>query len=502
MEIKQLWGKRFERPPSEEKIIFSAGRDVTQPPPRDVNLIPYDLWVNRVHTIMLTRQGITPRESAAKILRALDEIEELAEQGKFALEPTREDVHTNIEAAVTEKIGIEHAGYMHCGRSRNDQVQADMRLYLRDQAIDAGERCVNLGVALLELAERYADAVMPGFTHHQHAMLTTWGAVLEGWAEGIVRDVRRYLDFLARYNRCPLGGAASYGTTFPIDRELTAQLLGFDSPERSAIDSVATRGEPEAELAFALAATMFHLSQMAQTVIILSMRAPRMLRIADEFAGGSSIMPQKRNPDALEVMKAKAALAGHAVDALLDIGRANLVGYNHDHQWTKYIIMDVVDEVLPAITVMRGVLESLEVRREQMRQWAEKDFVCATALAEALVMHHGVPFRLAKFVVGEAVLRSEKAGSESVTHEALLAAAREQRVELEISAEQVAQYQDPQAAVERISHTGGCAEEPLAQAVLAAREELLCLRGELGSWRQRVEQARQATVRAAREIVG
>src|SRR4030067_257539 len=377
MKIDKLWGGRFEELPSKEMVDFLSGRDVRGIPPADERLISYDLWGSQAHVLMLCRQGILPKQDGKKILKGLRELETLHQKGKFKLDPSQEDVHTNIESFLIERLGIEYGGKVHTGRSRNDQIALDMRLYLRDEVLEFIEGLLSLIESLLQRAEEYHSTVMPGYTHHQHAMATTFGHLLLSFSEALQRDVQRFMHWFVLFNKNPLGGAAGYGTTFNLDRRLTSKLLGFDGPTENVTDPITQRWEPEAELAYDAAVMMDHLSTMAQTLILLSTREFNMIRLNDRHCTGSSVMPQKRNPCSLEVIKAKTSFAHGMVVSLLSVGKALFMGYNRDTQWTKYWIMDLVEESQPCLSVMTDVIRLLRVDKDEMFQQAQEEFAGA-----------------------------------------------------------------------------------------------------------------------------
>ena len=233
MHVGRLWGGRFEELPPGEMVDFLSGRDVKALPACDERLIPYDLWGNRAHVVMLCRQGILTRVEARKILRTFKELARLFREGRFALDPSKEDVHSNIESWLIDRIGLDTGGKVHTGRSRNDQVALDMRLYLRDQVLGAAGDLLALVAVLISRGEEYRSVFMPGYTHHQHATATTFGHLLLSFAEAFERDLRRLVHWVSLFNMSPLGAAAGYGTTFPLDRGLVARLLGFDGPRRT-----------------------------------------------------------------------------------------------------------------------------------------------------------------------------------------------------------------------------------------------------------------------------
>ncbi|HQK94899.1 MAG TPA: argininosuccinate lyase [Armatimonadota bacterium] len=487
-----LWGGRFAAPPSARSLAFMSGRDVEPTPPYDLALAPYDLWVNRAHSLMLGRTGIVPAASVRHILRALTTLEERLAAGEFALDPAKEDVHSNVEAMVTELVGIEHAGHMHTGRSRNDQVVTDMRLYLRDRALEAADAILDLVGALIAAARDHAMTLMPGFTHHQHATATTWGHVTLAYAWAGLRQAQRLLAFLGTWNRCPLGSAASYGTTLPINRGLTAELLGFDGPEPNTLDSINSRWETAADLVHCLASMLTQLSSLSQTLILFSTREFRAVRIPDEYSAGSSIMPQKRNPQALEAIKAHAVMAQGAASTLMSLGGHNLFGYNTDQMWTKYVALDAIGGSVASIRAMAGVIAGLEVNVERLRELASRDFLGSTALAEALVSDGGVPFRIAKQVVEKAVALSEQSGEEQVTEEALRCSLAERGVEVDADLCTLVESQRAEAAVARLLHAGGAAPERVLESCGEAEGLRAALAVEVAGRAQAVRDAHAA----------
>jgi len=452
---ERLWGGRFEEQPSEGILRFMAGRDVTGLPPCDEVLIPYDLATNRAHATMLGECGIIPAESARLILDGLAAIEAAHAAGEFRLDPALEDVHTNIERELARRIGEDHAAHLHTARSRNDQVLCDMRLWERDAAAGAVAEAGALAEALVDLACAHAETVMPGFTHHQHATITTFGHVLLGFVPGLVRTTERLREWRARFDRCPLGAVTGYGTTFPIDRLRVADLLGFSGVEESSLDPVQTRGEPEAELAGILELGLLHLAALAGSLITLATDEFGCIVIADAYSSGSSIMPQKRNPDSLEVVKARAATVSGLASALRALSARSLFGYNREQQWTKYLVMDAVREALPCFGAMSGVLSTMEVDAVRMRELAGRGFLGATPLVEALCSERGLAFRTAKRLVERAVATAAAKGLETVDGDSLRAAAGDAGLGLEVCDAEVAAWQEPERLLPRLSHTGG-----------------------------------------------
>jgi argininosuccinate lyase len=469
IEVKRLWGGRFEQLPSEEMVAFLAGRDVRGIPPCDERLIAYDLWGNRAHVLMLVARRILSREEGRKILKALKEIERLHQKGQFKLDTSKEDVHSNIESFLIEKAGMEYGGKIHTGRSRNDQIALDMRLYLRDQALDYVTALSGLIEALVKRGDEHRSTVMPGYTHHQRAMATTFGHVLLSFAEGLDRDRDRFTHWISLFNRNPLGAAAGYGTSFDLDRELTSRLLGFDGPTENVTDAITQRWEPEVELAYCASVTMNHLATMAQTLILLSTREFNMVRLDDRHCSGSSMMPQKRNPDVLEVVKAKSAFAQGALVSLLSVGKSLFMGYNRETQWTKYWIMDLVDETKPCLSVMADVIRLLKVNKEQMFEAADREFMGATSLMEWMVRFGGLPLRKAKTVAEKGVKYSERQGKDRVSYEGLNMALEEMGIDLSLGAEEVDEAQKPAKALSHVRSVGTPSEHRVKENAASLR---------------------------------
>jgi argininosuccinate lyase len=319
-----------------------------------------------------------------------------------------------------------------------------MRLYLRDQVLEFVEGLIFLLMAVLQKAEEHSSTVMPGYTHHQHAVPTTLGHLLLSFAEALERDAGRFTHWFDLFNKNPLGAAAGYGTSFHLDRQLTSKLMGFDGPTENVTDSITQRWEPEAELAYDAAMMMDHLSTVAQTLILLSTREFNMVRLNDRHCTGSSIMPQKRNPCSLEVIKAKTSFVHGMLVSLLSVGKGLFMGYNRDTQWTKYWIMDLVDESKPALSVMTDILRLLQVNKIEMSEQAQEEFLGATALMEGLVRHGSLPMRKAKMVMEKAVKYSEKEGRGKVSYQSLKKALAEMKLEVLMTEKDVEEIQKPE----------------------------------------------------------
>ena len=500
MKIEKLWGGRFEELPSKEMVDFLSGRDVKGIPPCDERLTPYDLWGNRAHVLMLSHQAILSKQDGKKILRGLREIEALHQKGKFRLEALKEDVHSNIESFLIERFGIETGGRVHTGRSRNDQIVLDMRLYLRDQVLEFVEGLIFLMESLLQRAEEHCSTIMPGYTHHQHAVATTFGHLLLSYVEAHVRDVQRFAHWFDLFNKNPLGAAAGYGTTFNLDRELTSKLLGFDGPTENVTDPITQRWEPEAELAYDVAVMMDHLSTVAQTLILLSTREFDMVRLSDRHCTGSSIMPQKRNPCSLEVIKAKASFAHGMVVSLLSAGKALFMGYNRDTQWTKYWIMDLVDESKPSLSVMTDVIRLLQVNKAQMLKQAGEEFAGATSLMEWMVRLGPLPMRKAKMAVERAVKYSEKEGEGKISFESLKKALAEMRINIPVNEEDVEAMQRPERILAQAQSVGTPSDKRVKENIASLQKKVKGHKDWLIHKRTGIEKAKALTFKTERQL--
>ncbi len=500
MDVEKLWGGRFEEMPSQEIVDFLSGRDVKGNPPVDERLISYDLWGSRAHVLMLCRQGILSKQDGRKLLKGLKAVETFHRKGKFYLDSSKEDVHTNIESFLIQKIGMESGGKIHTGRSRNDQIALDMRLYLRDQAFGFIEGLVHLIEVLLERAEEHRLTLMPGYTHYQRAMATTFGHLLLSFTEALERDVQRFIHWVHLFNKNPLGAAAGYGTSFNLDRELTSRLLGFEGPTENVTDPITQRWEPEADVAYAVAVMMDHLSTLAQTLIVLSTGEFNMVRLHDRHCSGSSIMPQKRNPDSLEVIKAKTSLSHGMVMSFLSMGKALFMGYNRDTQWTKYWIMDLVEETRPALSIMTDIIRLLQVNEAQMAEQAQCEFVGATSLMEWMVRFHGVPLRKAKILMEKAVKYSEKEGAREVSFSSLNKALKEMRIPVAITPSSVKKIQQPYGILTQVQSTGAPSEKRIKEHLASLRGRMIEDREWCAHQRKGIEKAKVLVSRMERTL--
>ncbi len=375
----------------------------------DKRLYAQDIAGSKAHAAMLAATGIIPQDDAERIAAGLDTIQAEIESGSFEFSRKLEDIHMNIEARLAELIGPA-AGRLHTARSRNDQVATDFRLYIRDRLDELSDQVGDLMRALAEKAVAHADTLMPGFTHMQTAQPVTFGHHCLAYVEMFARDRSRMTDARARMNESPLGAAALAGTSFPIDREMSAKALGFARPMRNSLDAVSDRDFALESLA-AASISAVHLSRLAEEIVIWATSPFGFARLSDSFSTGSSIMPQKRNPDAAELVRSKAGRIIGALQALLVVMKGLPLAYSKDMQEDKEPVFDALPSLSLALAAMAGMVRDLEPNRQAMAAAAGQGYSTATDLADWLVRVLGMPFREAHHVTGAIVALAEQAGA-------------------------------------------------------------------------------------------
>ncbi len=371
--------------------------------PYDWRLYPYDIAGSMVHAAMLAKQGIIRKKEAARITRGLEEILQEIVAGTFKFSVELEDIHMHIESRLIEKIGPT-GGRLHTARSRNDQVALDIRMYLRDAIVEIHELITAFQKTIIGLADRYQGVILPGYTHLQRAQPVLLGHHLLAYHEMFERDCDRLQDCFRRTNTMPLGAGALAGTVLPIDRRYVARQLGFSGVCENSMDAVSDR-DFAIEFAAVCAQIMMHLSRLSEELIIWSSSEFGFVTISDAFTTGSSIMPQKKNPDVAELTRGKTGRVYGSLLTLLTLMKGLPLAYNRDMQEDKEPLFDTVDTVTNSLSVFNEMLKSIAVHRETMRRAAEDGFITATDLADYLV-RKGMPFRRAHEVVGRAVLRA------------------------------------------------------------------------------------------------
>jgi len=398
----KMWGGRFAAGP--DAIMEAINASISF----DQRMAAQDIAGSRAHAAMLAAQDIISDSDADAIRKGLLTVLSEIEGGTFAYSTALEDIHMNVEARLKEVIG-EPAGRLHTGRSRNDQVATDFKLWTRDQFDAAESGLLALIKALLGQAEAGADWVMPGFTHLQTAQPVTWGHHMMAYVEMFGRDLSRMRDARARMNESPLGAAALAGTSFPIDRDMTAQALGFDRPAANSLDAVSDR---DFALEFLSAASIcaMHLSRFAEELVIWSSAQFRFVTLSDRFSTGSSIMPQKKNPDAAELIRAKIGRIMGANVALMMVMKGLPLAYSKDMQEDKEQVFDAADNLMLALAAMEGMVKDMSANRESLAAAAGSGFSTATDLADWLVRVLGLPFRDAHHITGSLVALAEQNG--------------------------------------------------------------------------------------------
>ena len=456
--VNRAWGGRFGEATDAFVARFTASVGF------DRRLFREDIRGSIAHAEMLARAGILTGPERDAIQSGLETIGGRIEAGDFPWSEALEDVHMNIEAALTEAIGA--AGKkLHTGRSRNDQVATDIRLWLRGEIDAIVAEILRLQRALVDLAEREADTIMPGFTHLQTAQPVTFGHHLLAWYEMLDRDRERLGDCRRRLNRSPLGAAALAGTSYPIDRELTASLLGFDGPTTNSLDSVSDR-DFAIEFCAAASLIMTHLSRASEELILWASAQFHFIDLPDRFCTGSSIMPQKKNPDVPELVRGKTGrVTGHLI-ALLTLMKSQPLAYNKDNQEDKEPLFDTVDTLRDCLRAFADMVPALQVDRDAMRAAASAGYATATDLADYLV-RKGLAFRDAHEAVGKAVAAASAGGRELAE-----LSLDELRGFAEMIEEDVYQVLTLEGSVAARDHIGGTAPSQVRAAAARAREQL------------------------------
>ena len=398
----QMWGGRFADGP--DAIMEAINASISF----DKRLAAQDIAGSRAHAAMLAATGIVSDRDASAMREGLLTVLSEIEAGDFTFSTALEDIHMNVEARLKDLVGPA-AGRLHTGRSRNDQVATDFRLWVRDQLDAADGALVRLMRALVAQAEAGADWVMPGFTHLQTAQPVTWGHHMMAYVEMFGRDLGRVRDARARMNECPLGAAALAGTSFPIDRQLTAKELGFDRPCANSLDAVSDRDFALEFLGVASICAM-HLSRFAEELVIWSSAQFRFVALSDRFSTGSSIMPQKKNPDAAELLRAKVGRIFGANVALMMVMKGLPLAYSKDMQEDKEQVFDAADNLMLALAAMEGMVRDMAAQKDNLEAAAGAGFSTATDLADWLVRVLDMPFREAHHVTGSLVARAEAKG--------------------------------------------------------------------------------------------
>ena len=393
--MAQLWGGRFTKDTDELVYRFNASISFDQ------KFFQQDIEGSIAHVVMLHKQGILTTEEKDAIVKGLTGIREDVENGKLQITDQYEDIHSFVEANLIDRIG-DTGKKLHTGRSRNDQVALDMKLFIRSEIVNVDEILKDLLTTLLHIMEENTETYMPGFTHLQKAQPVTLAHHMGAYFEMLKRDRLRMRDIYHRMNYCPLGAGALAGTTYPLDRVYTASLLGFEGPTLNSMDSVADR-DYIIEFLSALSTIMMHLSRFSEEIIIWNSNEYRFVEIDDAYSTGSSIMPQKKNPDIAELVRGKTGRVYGALMSMLTTLKGLPLAYNKDMQEDKELTFDAIDTVKGCLSLFNGMLSTMKFRKEVMEASAMNGFTNATDAADYLV-NHGVPFRDAHSIIGKLVL--------------------------------------------------------------------------------------------------
>ncbi|HEM3178054.1 TPA: argininosuccinate lyase [Streptococcus suis] len=463
MEAKKLWGGRFEA--SLEEWVEEFGASIRF----DQKLAKYDIQGSLAHVKMLGATGVISLEEAQSIQAGLEELLNDYEAGKLVFDIRNEDIHMNIESLLTEKIGSV-AGKLHTARSRNDQVATDMHLYLKDTLFQVVDKLTNLRQTLVDLAQEHIETVMPGYTHLQHAQPISFAQHMLAYYNMFSRDSERFAFNIQHTDISPLGAAALAGTTFPIDRQLTSDLMGFSHPYSNSLDAVSDR-DFILEFLSNASILMMHMSRLCEEIINWCSHEYQFVTLSDTFSTGSSIMPQKKNPDMAELIRGKTGRVYGNLVGLLTVMKSLPLTYNKDLQEDKEGMFDSAETILVSIDILAGMLQSMTVHKERMAQSTEKDFSNATELADYLASK-GLPFRQAHEIVGKLVLECSKAGYylQDVSLE------RYQEISSIIGPD-IYTALESQTAVSRRNSLGGTGFESIRWQIQQAKEQLSASKG-------------------------
>ena len=400
---KMMWAGRFSKEVDSRVNAFNSSIAF------DARMYKQDITGSIAHATMLGEAGIIPKEDSEKLIKGLEEVLADLESGKLEINPEAEDIHMFVESVLTDRLG-DVGKRLHTARSRNDQVALDIRLYLRDEIEEIKNLVISLTETLCKIASQHTDTIMPGYTHLQRAQPITFGQHLMAYAQMFLRDIDRLTDTAERMNVCPLGSGALAGTTYPIDRQRTSSLLNFDEPMVNSLDGVSDR-DFCIELASTISIIMMHLSRFSEEIILWSSWEFKFIELDDAFSTGSSIMPQKKNPDVTELIRGKAARIFGDNMTLLAMMKGLPLAYNKDMQEDKEAIFDAVDNVKLCLVTFIPMLDTMGVYKDNMRNAAAKGFINATDCADYLVKK-GMPFRDAYKITGGLVARCIQLGTD------------------------------------------------------------------------------------------
>jgi argininosuccinate lyase len=492
IDSRQLWASRFK------KATNAIGKQYSESITVDRPMFNHDIWGNQAHTIMLGYTGINTDEQTKNILIGLQEVRQQFEAGQWDLQFQEEDLQMNVERFVINHVGMENGGRMHTTRSRNDQVVLDTKLFARHKLREVQTALGQLVETLLSRASNHTQTIMPGYTHTQHAQPMTYAYWLTNYAAVLLRDLRRLAAADQTLNTNPLGAGALTGTSFPIDRDLTTELMGFDSVQEHCLDAVGNK-DFNLEILAALAIMFSSLSRIAEEVIYGITQEFRTMVLDDSFAMGSSMMPQKKNPGVLELVRGRTGKMYGILMAMLTTMKGLPSGYNRDYHEDKTTLLESLTLSKDSIEVIQGVIETLQINRERMRSLVEENFATATELANYLVRKHDIPFRqchrIVGYVVGELVARGKSFKDKQATRELLGSQG------IDISDEDFENTLDPQKVVENYTSRGGTSSKEVDRMIRSMKKELDSVQGVLNARIVVEREAHEKTLTISQEIL-
>jgi argininosuccinate lyase len=451
--VVKLWGKAFEKEPKKQALLFAASRDVKGLPAADEVLIPFEIKASLAWVKGLYEQKLIKKSEAEKLVKGLKKLKKLYKKGEFMLDPLKEDVHSDIEAFLIKELGIDVGGKVHTGRSRTEQGIVDILLYIKTVNDEFKKDIKGLIKVLEKAAKKYAKTLIPGYTHFQHATVTTFGQMLSAYTSVFKKDLVKFLSWSKLEEVNPLGSGAGYGTTLAVDKKKINKHLGLKHVFANEIAAASFKGDAEMQIVFNLAVFLNHLSSLAQTLIIFSTKEFGFVTIADEYSTGSSIMPQKKNPDPLEVIKAKASMCHGYLVSLLSLTKASFIGYGRDMQWSKYLVMDAFNEASLAPQIMAGIIKTLKVNSKAMAKHTKKGFILSQAVMEGLIKDYNLPMRLAKLCLEETVKKCQDKGG--LDFKVLTSVLKENQLSIKVSKKDFIKWTNPAKIASLQAKKGG-----------------------------------------------
>ena len=489
---KTLWSGRFSSDLTTETIAFTHSIEA------DTRLIGYDIWGSQAHAIMLARQNIISDADLKEILYWLRKAEEDFQNGTLTLDPNKEDVHMNVESYLIENAGIEFGGQLHTARSRNDQVLVDARLYIRDEILNVKRGISTLCEAFLSIAKEHVDTVMPGYTHTQHAQPISLGFWATAYVSMFFRDQKRLQAAYELVNTNPLGACALAGTTFPIDRNITTALLGFDSTHEHALDVISSR-DFIAETLFALSLAMANLSRISEELVYWTTYEFGIAELDDAYSSGSSIMPQKKNADIAELTRGRTGRVYGALMDLLTTLKGLPLGYNRDFQEDKPPLWEAFDIVKACLSILPNLLNTTEFKTERMTDLVNANFATATELANYLVKEHQISFResheIVGWLVGELVAQEKTFLDWELTQNLL----KQKDIDLPIS--ELQQILDAELAIQNNQSLGGTSPAEVSRIINSFEEQLNEIAKHIYTCQTQIENAINETQRIIEETL-